>query len=71
MCPAGRMCGHRVPVIVGPCAISVSAVRDGRELRYDADDHLVLVTGRAFFDLGLARYRSALPIGSSTRCGLR
>jgi hypothetical protein len=65
------MCGHRVPVIVGPCAISVSAVRDGRELRYDADDHLVLVTGRAFFDLGLARYRSAVPDVPAVACADR
>ncbi len=48
----GGMFCHRVPVTV-PCAISMSAVFDGRELRYD--DHLVLVTDGAFVDLGPAR----------------
>jgi hypothetical protein len=65
------MFGHRVPVTVVPCAISVSAVRDRRELRYDADDHVVLVTGRAFVDLGLARCRSAVPDAPAVACAER
>ena len=67
----GRMFGHRVPVTVVPCAISVSEVRDGRELRFAADDHIVFVTGRAFVDLGLARCRSAVPDVPAVACAER
>ena len=67
----GRMFGHRVPATVVPCAMSVRAVRDGRELRYDADDHLLLITDRAFVDLGLARCRSALPAIAPVACAER
>jgi hypothetical protein len=44
--------GHPMPASVVPCAVSV--ISDESVQPFEADDHLVVVTGRAVADVGLA-----------------
>ena len=55
-----RIYGHALPVTVLPCSVAV--LHNCVDIRWDDGDHLLLVTGRAVADLGLAARCPITPI---------